>query len=84
MDFIVEKKSLDSAMKQLLHGRKENPADLVEIIAEGSTVTLAATGTEAPVSVPAVIPHSFSFTSTMSLDLAASERSTASDLVLTQ
>jgi len=47
MDFIVEKKSFDSAMKQLLHGRKENPTDLVEITAEDSIVTLAATGTEA-------------------------------------
>jgi hypothetical protein len=47
MDFIVEKKSFDSAMKQLLHGRKENPADLVDITAEDSIVMLSATGTEA-------------------------------------
>ena len=49
MDFIVEKKSLDSSMRQVLQGRKENPADLVEITAEDSIVTLAATGTEAQV-----------------------------------
>jgi len=49
MDFIVEKKSLDSSMRQVLQGRKENPADLVEITAEDSTVTFAATGTEAQV-----------------------------------
>jgi hypothetical protein len=47
VDFIVEKKSFDSAMRQLLQGRKENPDDLVEIAAEDSIVTLAATGTEA-------------------------------------
>ena len=47
MNFIVEKKRFDSAMRQLLQGRKENPADLVEIAAEDSIVTLAATGTEA-------------------------------------
>jgi len=51
MDFIVEKKGFDSALRQLLQGRKENPADLIDIAAEDSTVTLTANGTEAQVPV---------------------------------
>lgn len=50
MDFIIEKKTFDSAMRQLLQGRKENPTDLVEITAQDSVVKLAATGTEAEAS----------------------------------
>ena len=52
MEFVIEKKLFDSAMKQVLFGRLGTPEDLVDLAVGQSTLTLVATGTK--VGVPAV------------------------------
>jgi hypothetical protein len=51
MEFVVEKKLLDSALKQVLFGRMGTPEDLVDLALERSTLTLVATGTRVEVPV---------------------------------
>lgn len=52
MEFVIEKKLFDSAVKQVLFGRMGAPADLVDLAVEQSALTLVATG--AKVEVPVV------------------------------
>ena len=51
VEFVIDKKLFDSAMKQVLFGRLGSPGDLVDLAVKQSTLTLVATGTsvEAPV-----------------------------------
>jgi hypothetical protein len=51
MDFVIEKKLFDSAMKQVLFGRMGTQEDLVDLAVELSTLTLAATGTNVEVPI---------------------------------
>lgn len=51
IEFVVEKKLFDSAMKQLLFGRSGTSEDIVDLTVERSTLTLVATGTTAQVPV---------------------------------
>lgn len=52
MDFVIEKKLFDNAMRQVLLGRKAAPDDLVDITAEATMLTIVALGTS--VQVPAI------------------------------
>src|ERR1035437_8318533 len=51
MDFVVEKKVFDSAVKQVLFGRMGTPEDLVDLSLQQSMLTLEATGTSVEVPV---------------------------------
>jgi len=51
IEFVVEKKLLDSAMKQLLFGRSSDPDDLVDIAVSGSLMTFVARGSSVEVPV---------------------------------
>ena len=42
MEFVIEKKHFDAAMKQVLFGRMGTPDDLVDLAVEQSTLTLVA------------------------------------------
>lgn len=56
IEFVVEKKLLDSAMRQLLLGRASDPDDLVDIAVNASLLTLVARGSsvEVPIKSEAV------------------------------
>ena len=62
MDFVVEKKALDSAMRQVLLGRKTTPDDLVDLTAEATMLTIVTLGTSAQVPVVSEITGSVSVT----------------------
>jgi hypothetical protein len=62
MDFVIDKKLFDSAMKQVLFGRLGTPEDLVDLAVEQSTLTLVATGTKVAVSVVSESSESASIT----------------------
>jgi hypothetical protein len=62
MEFVIEKKLFDSAMRQLLFGRLESPGDLVDLAVEQSTLTLVATGTKVEVPVVSEATESVSIT----------------------
>jgi len=62
MDFVIEKKSLDSAMKQVLFGRSAASEDLVDLKVERSMLTLVAMGTSVDVSVVSEASESVSIT----------------------
>lgn len=51
MDFLVEKKDLDSALKQVLFGRVGTPEDYIDVTLHDSVLTLAATGTRVEIPV---------------------------------
>jgi hypothetical protein len=51
MEFVVEKKLLDSALKQLLFGRGIESEEPVDLAASGAILTLTALGTSAEVPV---------------------------------
>ena len=67
MDFVIEKKLFDSAMKQILFGRLGTPEDFVDLALERSVLTLVATGTK--VEVPVVSDSTESVSTTVG-DLA--------------
>jgi hypothetical protein len=62
MDFVVEKKAFDSAMRQVLLGRKATPEDLVDLTAEAAMLTIVALGTSAQVPVVSETTGSVSVT----------------------
>jgi hypothetical protein len=62
MDFVIEKKLFDSAMRQVLLGRKTTPDDLVDLIAEVTMLTILALGTSVQVPVVSEIIGSVSVT----------------------
>ena len=51
MDFVIEKKLFDSAMRQVLLGRKATPDDLVDLTAESKMLTVVALGTSVQVPI---------------------------------
>jgi hypothetical protein len=59
---VVEKKAFDSAMRQVLLGRKATPDDLVDLTAETTTLTIVALGTSVQVPVVSEITGSVSVT----------------------
>ena len=62
MEFVIEKKHLDAAMKQVLFGRMGTPEDLVDLALERSTLTLVATGTRVEVPVVSELTENVSIT----------------------
>jgi len=62
MDFVIEKKALDSAMKQVLFGRNGSLEDLVDLRVERSMLTLVAMGTNVAVPVTSDASESVSIT----------------------
>lgn len=62
MEFAVEKKLLDSALKQVLFGRMGTPEDLVDLAVQESVLTLVATGTKVEVPVVSDSTESVSVT----------------------
>jgi hypothetical protein len=68
MDFVIDKKALDSAMKQVLFGRSGSE-DLVDLRVERSMLTLIAMGTNVAVPVTSDASESVSVSITVS-DLA--------------
>lgn len=62
MEFVIEKKLFDSAMKQVLLGRLGAPDDLVDLAVEQSILTLVATGTNVEVPVVSESTESVSIT----------------------
>jgi mannose/fructose/N-acetylgalactosamine-specific phosphotransferase system component IIB len=62
MDFVIEKKLFDGAMRQVLLGRKTTPDDLVDLIAEVTMLTIVALGTSVQVPVVSEITGSVSMT----------------------
>jgi hypothetical protein len=62
MEFVIEKKLFDSAMKQVLFGRLGAPEDLVDLAVEQSILTLVATGTNVEVPVVSESTESVSIT----------------------
>jgi hypothetical protein len=62
MEFVIEKKLFDSAMKQVLLGRLGAPEDLVDLAVEQSILTLVATGTNVEVPVVSESTESVSIT----------------------
>jgi hypothetical protein len=53
MDFMVAKEDFNSALRQILQGRKETSGDVVELTAERSTLAFVATGRSVEVSIEA-------------------------------
>ena len=53
MNFMIAKQDLDSALKQILQGRKKTSEDVVELTAERSTLSFVVTGRSAEVSIEA-------------------------------
>ena len=51
MDFIIEKKLFDNALRQVLLGRKATPGDLVNLTAEAAVLTVVALGTNVEVPI---------------------------------
>lgn len=62
VDFVIEKKLLDSAMKQVLFGRSGVSEDLVDLKVERSMLTLVATGTSVEIPVESEASESISIT----------------------
>ncbi len=62
IDFVIEKRSLDSAMKQVLFGRSGASEDLVDLKVERSMLTLAAMGTNVEIPVTSDASESVSIT----------------------
>jgi hypothetical protein len=62
MDFVVEKKLLDSALKQVLFGRIGTPEDIVDLALQESMLTFVATGTKVEVPVVSELTESVSTT----------------------
>lgn len=62
MDFVIEKKALDSAMKQILFGRSGVLEDLVDFKVERSMLTLVAMGTNVEVPIVSEASESVSIT----------------------
>ena len=62
MDFVIEKKLFDGAMRQVLLGRKTTPDDLVDLVAEITMLTIVALGTSVQVPVVSEITGSVSMT----------------------
>jgi hypothetical protein len=51
MEFVIEKKAFDSAMRQVLLGRKTTPDDLIDLTAEAAMLTVVALGTSVQVPI---------------------------------
>jgi hypothetical protein len=62
MDFVIEKKAFDSAMKQVLFGRSGASEDLIDLRVERSMLTLVAMGTNVEVPVTSDASESVSIT----------------------
>ena len=62
MDFVIEKKALDSAMKQVLFGRSGASEDLVDLKVERSMLTLVAMGTNVEIPVTSDASENVSIT----------------------
>jgi hypothetical protein len=62
MEFVIEKKHFDAAMKQVLFGRMGTLEDLVDLALERSTLTLVATGTRVEVPVVSELTENVSIT----------------------
>ena len=51
MEFVIEKKSLDSAVKQVLFGRRDSSEEPVDLTAKGDVLVLAAIGTSVEIPI---------------------------------